>query len=48
MKGGEGWLKKFMNRLRELILGNFSMNNLKDIVTVLTTRCGMPREIADQ
>jgi hypothetical protein len=40
-KGGEGWLKKFMNRLRELILGNFSMK--KDIVTVFTTRCGMPR-----
>jgi len=43
-KAGYGWLKRFVRSLKELLLGD-SMEK-KDIVTVLTTRCGVPREAA--
>jgi len=44
-KGGEGWFKRFMRHLRELILGNPDIKK-KDVVAVLTKRCGMPIEAA--
>jgi tRNA U34 5-carboxymethylaminomethyl modifying GTPase MnmE/TrmE len=44
-KAGDGWLKRFVRSLKELLLGDSSMKK-KDIVTVLTTRCGVPREAA--
>ena len=44
-KGGEGWFKRFMRLLRELFIGNPDIKK-KDIVTVLTKRCGMPMEAA--
>jgi len=40
-KGGEGWFRRFMSKLRELFQGNSSVKK-KDIVSVLTKRCGMP------
>jgi len=43
-KGGEGWFKRFIRSLRELIIGPDVKK--KDIVTVLTKRCGMPMEAA--
>ncbi|OAX37198.1 hypothetical protein K503DRAFT_743100 [Rhizopogon vinicolor AM-OR11-026] len=43
-KGGNGWIKRFMGKLRELFSGP-SMGK-KDMVTVLTKRCGMPPEAA--
>jgi tRNA U34 5-carboxymethylaminomethyl modifying GTPase MnmE/TrmE len=46
-RGGEGWFRMFMGRLRVLLLGNSSVKK-KDIVTVLTKRCGMPVEAALQ
>ncbi|OJA10174.1 hypothetical protein AZE42_01842 [Rhizopogon vesiculosus] len=44
-KGGEGWFRRFTRKLRELHTGNFTLKK-KDIETVLTERCGMPREAA--
>jgi len=43
-KAGDGWLKRFVRSLKELLLGDPMKK--KDIVTVLTTRCGVPREAA--
>jgi len=44
-KGGDGWFRRFMGKLRELFLDDSSMKK-KDIVTVLTKRCGVPMEAA--
>jgi len=44
-KSGDGWFKSFVRGLKELLFGDSSMKK-KDIVTVLTTRCGVPREAA--
>jgi hypothetical protein len=41
---GEGLFMRFMDKLRELLSG--SIPKKKNIVTVLTKRCGMPREAA--
>ena len=43
-KAGDDWLKRFVRSLKELLLGD-SMKK-KDVVTILTTRCGVPREAA--
>jgi len=44
-QGGDGWFRRFMGKLRELMSGNHSMKK-KDIKSVLTKRCGMPKEAA--
>jgi tRNA U34 5-carboxymethylaminomethyl modifying GTPase MnmE/TrmE len=44
-KGGEGWFRGFMSRLRVLFLGNSSVKR-KDVVSILTKRCGMPQDAA--
>jgi tRNA U34 5-carboxymethylaminomethyl modifying GTPase MnmE/TrmE len=44
-KGGEGWFRRFMRKLKELILGDSTMRK-KDVVAVLTKRCGMPSDAA--
>jgi len=44
-KGGEGWFRRFMRRLRELFQGNSSVKK-KDVVSILTKRCGMPLDAA--
>jgi len=46
-KGGEGWFRRFMSRLRELFQGNFSVKK-KDVVSILTKRCGMPSDAAEK
>jgi tRNA U34 5-carboxymethylaminomethyl modifying GTPase MnmE/TrmE len=46
-KGGEGWLTRFVRRLRELFQGNSSVKK-KDVVSILTKRYGMPPEVAGQ
>jgi len=44
-KGGEGWFRRFVRKLKELILGDSTMRK-KDVVAVLTKRCGMPSDAA--
>ncbi|OAX33352.1 hypothetical protein K503DRAFT_748849 [Rhizopogon vinicolor AM-OR11-026] len=44
-KGDEGWFRRFMRKLRELLLGNHTLKK-KDINTILTKRCGMPQDAA--
>ncbi|OAX35954.1 hypothetical protein K503DRAFT_696057 [Rhizopogon vinicolor AM-OR11-026] len=44
-KGGEGWFRRFTRKLRQLPVGNFTLKK-KDVETILTQRCGMPREAA--
>ena len=44
--GGEGWFERFISMLREF-LGQTTLKQ-KQIATVLTKRCGMPREAAVQ
>lgn len=46
-KGGDGWFGRFMHKLRELFPGNYSMKK-KEVMTILTKRCGMPVEAAEQ
>jgi tRNA U34 5-carboxymethylaminomethyl modifying GTPase MnmE/TrmE len=45
-KGDEGWFRGFISKQRER-LRSFAVRK-KDIVTVLTTRCGVPEEVAIQ
>ncbi|OAX35955.1 hypothetical protein K503DRAFT_867922 [Rhizopogon vinicolor AM-OR11-026] len=40
-KGGDGWFKSFMSNLKKLLPVDLFMKK-KDIVTVLTERCGVP------
>jgi len=44
-KGVNEWLKMFISRLLELLPGNHTLKK-KDIVHVLTKRCGMPQQAA--
>jgi hypothetical protein len=43
-KGGDGLLTRFARKLKELFIGPIMKK--KDIETILTKRCGMPREAA--
>ena len=43
--GGGGWFGRFMNKLK-VFLKNSKTPNKKDVVKVLTQRCGVPREVA--
>jgi len=45
-KGGEGWFRGFISKQGER-LRSFAVRK-KDIVTVLTTRCGVPEDVAIQ
>ncbi|OAX35940.1 P-loop containing nucleoside triphosphate hydrolase protein [Rhizopogon vinicolor AM-OR11-026] len=44
-KGGDGWFKRLVRKLTELLSGNHTLKK-KDITTTLTKRCGMPRDAA--
>ena len=46
-KWSNEWLKMFISKLLELLPGNHTMKK-KDIVHVLTERCGMPQQAAEQ
>jgi GTPase Era involved in 16S rRNA processing len=46
-KGNEGWFTRFMHKLKGLFPDSNTLKT-KNIVTVLTKRCGMPREDAVQ
>jgi len=46
-KGGDGLFRRFIRKLKELLLGKHNLKK-KEIVAVLTKRCGMPREAAVQ
>ncbi|OAX35944.1 hypothetical protein K503DRAFT_772984 [Rhizopogon vinicolor AM-OR11-026] len=43
--GDDGWLRRFIRKLKELLLGNHTLKK-KDIATILIKRCGMPPEAA--
>ena len=44
-KGGDGWFRRFIHKLRELLQGDRSVGK-KDIMNILTKRCGVPPEAA--
>jgi hypothetical protein len=44
-KGGDGWFRRFIHKLRELLQGDHSVGK-KDIMNILTKRCGVPPEAA--
>ncbi|OAX32127.1 hypothetical protein K503DRAFT_776961 [Rhizopogon vinicolor AM-OR11-026] len=44
-KGGHGWFRRFVLKLRGLLPGKYTLKK-KDITTTLTKRCGMPQEAA--